>query len=345
MQDTREANTSGPSDRTARDWAMVAAQYRDPNLARSLMELLITGIGFGLLWALAIWSLSVGYWLTLLICIPAAGFLVRLFIIQHDCGHGAFFESKAMNDWTGRSLGVLTATPYHIWRKAHARHHAGSGNLDKRGMGAIHTLTVEEFRAKSWWGQFGYRLFRNPVTLFVIGPAFVFLLQNRLPVEFFTGGWAYWVSAMGTNLMMALVAGGLIYTIGAAPFFMVFLPVIIIAATIGVWLFYMQHQFEHTEWDTGDDWQVHHAALNGSSYYKLPRWLEWLTGNIGIHHIHPLNSRIPFYRLPEIMSDHKELADINPLTVRESLACANLHLWDEKTRRLVSFSQARRASF
>ncbi|MCL4153011.1 UNVERIFIED_CONTAM: hypothetical protein GTU68_056856 [Idotea baltica] len=320
---------------------MIAAKYRSPNTNRSIAELAISLLGFAALWAVAVWALSISIWLTLLICIPAAGFLVRLFIIQHDCGHGSYFESRKLNDWAGRSLGVLTATPYLVWRKAHAQHHAGSGNLDKRGRGAIHTLTVDEFRAKSWLGQLGYRLFRNPITLFIIGPAFVFLLQNRVPVEFFAGGWVYWLSAMGTNVVMAMVAGGLIYAIGLGPFLTVFLTTTVLAATIGVWLFYMQHQFEHTEWDRTDGWQIHHAALNGSSYYKLPRWLEWLTGNIGIHHVHHLNSRIPFYRLPEILRDHAELADINPLTVRESIHCANLHLWDAKTRRLVSFAQAK----
>nr|WP_306249877.1 fatty acid desaturase [Parvularcula sp. IMCC14364] len=328
----------------ASDWMPVLARYREPGLGRSLFELAVTFIPFVLLWAMAVWSLQVGYWLTLLVALPTAGFLVRLFIIQHDCGHGAYFRQKWLNGWVGRCIGVLTATPYFVWHRAHAQHHAAAGNLDNRGIGAVHTLTVEEYQAKSWSGRLSYRVFRSPLVLFGIGPAYVFLLQNRLPLEFLNGGWRYWVSAMGTNLMMLLVASGVIWLIGWQAFLAVFLPVMLFAASIGVWLFYVQHQFEDTHWSRHEDWQIHHAALHGSSHYDLPQPLQWITGNIGIHHVHHLNARIPFYRLPKVLKDHPALASIKRLTLWQSLKSINLHLWCETRQRLVSFREAKLAA-
>jgi omega-6 fatty acid desaturase (delta-12 desaturase) len=331
---------TSPSQRTAREWLDVLATYRKPDRARSILELLVTGIPFVVLWVLAWLALSVSYWLTLALTVPAAFFLVRLFLIQHDCGHGSFFVTKATNDWVGRVLGVLTLTPYDYWRRTHALHHAGSGNLELRGIGDIETLTVSEFKAAPRWRRLFYRIYRSPVVLFGIGPAIQFIVKHRLPLGLLRGGAIYWVSAMGTNLAIAAGVVAMIWLVGAGPFFLVHLPIVLLASSIGVWLFYVQHQFEETFWATNEGWQVHDAALMGSSYYDLPKPLPWLTANIGVHHVHHLYSRIPFYRLQEVLRDHPELANVQRMTLWQSLACARLRLWDDKRRRLVSFREA-----
>lgn len=327
---------------TARDWTRILAEYREPHQWRSLFELTVTLIPFVLLWAIALWTYTISYWLTLAFLLPAAAFLVRLFLIQHDCGHGAFFKARALNDWVGRAIGVLTMTPYDVWRRAHSIHHASSGNLDKRGTGDIHTLTVREYRARSLGGRIAYRLYRHPITLFGIGPIYVFLLQNRLPIGFMKDGWKYWVSAMGTNAAMALVAAVMIYFVGLVPFLLIYLPITITASAIGVWLFYVQHQFRDTSWDGDEDWELHDAALYGSSHYDLPAVLRWMTANIGVHHVHHLYSRIPFYRLTQVLRDHPALRDVRRLTLRQSFACIKLQLWDENRRKLASFVEARK---
>ncbi|MGA0924604.1 MAG: fatty acid desaturase, partial [Lutimaribacter sp.] len=245
-------------------------------------------------------------------------------------------------NWIGRSLGVLTLTPYAVWQRTHAIHHASHGNLDARGIGDVTTLTVAEYQARGRFGRWLYRLYRNPVVLFVLGPAYLFLLQNRLPIGLMRAGWGYWVSAMGTNAMIALVLAALLWAGGWEAVLLIYLPCAISAATIGVWLFYVQHQFEQTHWSKGEDWQLHHAALEGSSHYVLPQPLRWLTGNIGIHHVHHLYSRIPFYRLPEVLRHHATLAEAQRLTIAESFATVRLHLWDEARGKLVSFSDLSR---
>ncbi|MBN4016385.1 fatty acid desaturase, partial [Rhodospirillaceae bacterium AH-315-P19] len=284
------------------------ARYREPSHARSVVELTLTKVAFVALWAAAWWALSISYWLTLAIAVPAAAFLARLFLIQHDCGHGAFFRRRAINDWVGRILGTLTMTPYNVWRRSHAVHHATSGNLDKRGEGDIDTLTVKEYQALSPLRRLAYRAYRHPIVLFGIGPAYQFLLRNRLPFSLRSGDWRFWISAMGTNATIVLVAGCLIYFLGAGPFFLVQLPILLLAASIGVWLFYVQHQFEDTYWARDGEWQAQDAAIHGSSHYDLPGVFRWLTANIGVHHIHHLSSRIPYYRLPQVLRDFPELA-------------------------------------
>ncbi len=328
-------------DMPARNWMRVLAAYRQPILSRSLFELAITLGPFVLLWTLAWWSISISYFLTGALCVLAGAFLVRLFMIQHDCGHGAFFNQRAVNDWVGRALGVLTLTPYDVWRRSHSIHHSGAGNLDKRGFGDIHTLTVNEYNSANWLGKLHYRLYRHPVTLFLIGPIYIFGLQNRLPIGAMRAGSKYWVSTMGTNLVGMALATVLIYLMGLMPFLMIFLSTSFVASAIGVWLFYVQHQFDETHWDQPEDWDLHDAALYGSSHYDLPAPLRWMTGNIGVHHVHHLYSRIPFYRLTEVIRDYPVLGEVRRLTLLQSFACARLHLWDEETRRLVSYRQAR----
>jgi omega-6 fatty acid desaturase (delta-12 desaturase) len=327
--------------RSAREWLTTLARYREPSTPRSLFELAATLTPFLTLWALAWMALSVSPWLALAIAVLNGAFLVRIFIIQHDCGHGSFLQNRKAQDWLGRALGVLTLTPYAVWRRTHSIHHAHAGNLDQRGIGDVLTLTIEEYRARSPLGQLMYRLYRHPLVLFVLGPAYLFILHNRLPHGLMRAGWRYWTSAMGTNAMIAIALGLIVWIGGLLPVLLIFLPTSVIAATIGVWLFYVQHQFEETHWARGADWQLHDAALEGSSHYVLPQPLRWLTGNIGIHHVHHLYSRIPFYRLPEVLRAHRSLAEAQQLTIRESLMAARLHLWDEAQGRLLSFAEAR----
>ncbi|MFZ0100540.1 MAG: fatty acid desaturase [Gemmobacter sp.] len=329
------------SFRSAREWLSVLARYREPSTRRSLLELAATLVPFVALWALAWMALQVSPWLALALAMLNGAFLVRIFIIQHDCGHGAFLANRKAQDWVGRVLGVLTLTPYAVWRRTHSIHHAHHGNLDQRGIGDVTTLTLEEYRARSPFGRFMYRLYRHPVVLFVLGPSYLFILQNRLPLGLMNAGWRYWTSAMGTNAMIGIALGLIVWFGGLMPVLLIFLPTSVIAATIGVWLFYVQHQFEETHWSRGDDWQLHDAALEGSSHYVLPQPLRWLSGNIGIHHVHHLYSRIPFYRLPEVIRDHRELAEAQRLTIRESLQTVRLHLWDEAQGKLMSFAEAR----
>jgi acyl-lipid omega-6 desaturase (Delta-12 desaturase) len=326
---------------TARDWAAILGRYREPSPRRSVFELAVTAGAFALTWIVMWATLGFGYWLTLLMALPAAGFLVRLFMIQHDCGHGTLFRNRHTNDWIGRVIGPLTLTPYDTWRRCHNIHHASSGNLQLRGIGDIETLTVDEYLALSPWRRLCYRLYRHPLVMFGLGPAYLFLLQHRIPVGLMRKGWRPWASTMATNAAIAVLAGAVIWLIGPVPFLLVHLPITLLAASIGVWLFYVQHQFEETTWAKAPAWNVHEAALHGSSHYDLPSVLRWFTANIGIHHVHHLCSRIPYYRLPQVLRDHPELAQVGRITLLESLRCVRFALWDEKRRRLISFGDVR----
>jgi acyl-lipid omega-6 desaturase (Delta-12 desaturase) len=320
------------------------AAYAKPITSRSLFELAVTAVPFFALLVLMWVLVGAGHFLALLLVLPAAAMLVRLFMIQHDCGHGSFFPRRAANDWVGRAIGVLTMTPYDYWKRTHAIHHARTGNLDGRGIGDVATLTLAEYRALPLLKRLGYRAYRHPLVLFVVGPAFVFLLQHRVPKGFMREGWGPWASAMTTNAGIALLAAGVIWAFGLAAFLLVTLPVIALAAMIGVWLFYVQHQFEHAHWDRDDQWSFHEAALHGSSHYDLPAVLRWLTANIGIHHVHHLSSRIPSYRLSEVLRDRPELREVGRMTLWQSFKTVPLALWDEQRRRLISFREARAAA-
>jgi omega-6 fatty acid desaturase (delta-12 desaturase) len=336
-------SASGPYDASRIDeksWLKVLARYRQPHSGRSVFELAVTAIPFALLWGLAMVSVWYEIWWGLILTLPAAGFLLRLFMIQHDCGHGSFFGRRWLDDWTGRTIGVLTLTPYDYWRRAHAEHHASAGNLDERGIGDITTLTIEEYRALSRWSRLGYRLYRHPLVMFGVGPAWLFLIKQRLPFGMFRSGYVPWVSTMATNVAVALLVGAIIWVTGLLPFLTVHLPITLMAAAAGVWLFYVQHQFEDTHWSKKPEWQFQTAALHGASHYDLPFPLRWITGNIGVHHVHHLSSRVPFYRLPEVLRDHPELGDIGRITLWQSLHCVRLTLWDERSGRLVSFREA-----
>lgn len=343
MFDTPRPTEPQPEIRDATDWVRILAHYRTSSPLRSSFELAITLGPFLLLWVLAWWSLSVSHWLTFGIALINAAFLLRLFVIQHDCGHGAFFDNRTLSDWLGRVIGVVTLTPYDVWRRSHSIHHSASGDLGRRGIGDVYTLTVDEYREMKPLNRLLYRLYRNPVILFGLGPSYLFLAENRLPLGFIDSA-RYWFSAMCTNAAIFAALALIFYFGGLMPILLIFLPTTILAATAGVWLFYVQHQFEHTHWETSDDWHLQNAALHGSSYYVLPGILRWITGNIGVHHVHHLYSRIPFYRLPEVLRDYPALTQHNRMTIRQSLASAHLHLWDEEAKRLLTFSQARARS-
>ena len=324
-------------------WPKILLRYRDPTLWRSIAEIALTLAPLAVLWVAMILVARISLWLVLPLAIPAGCFVARIFMIQHDCSHGAFFRARLANAWVGRVAGVLTMTPYDYWRRTHAIHHATTGNLDQRGIGDVDTLTVQEYLARSWWGRLGYRLYRHPAVLFGVGPAYLFILQHRLPIGYLRSReWGPWVSTMATNLGIAALAGGMIWLIGLRDFLMIQISVMLIAAAIGVWLFYVQHQFEQTRWENTENWDHPDAALFGSSHYALPRPLGWLTANIGIHHVHHLCSRIPFYRLPEVLRNHPELAAVGKLTLWKSFACVRLTLWDEAKRKLISFETLRR---
>jgi len=319
-------------------WGALLAPYRKPDPRRSVWQLASAATMYVGTWVLMYFSLRVSYWLTLALALPAAFFLVRLFIIQHDCGHGAFFRSSWAADITGSILGVLTLTPYHYWKKTHAIHHATSGNLEHRGFGDINTLTVDEYLALSWLGKVRYRVYRHPFILFGVGPAAHFLIVHRLPTIVPREWRRERRSILWTDVGLAalVVTAGLVF--GFREVLLVHLPLLLLSCSIGVWLFYVQHQFEPTYWEHDETWKYESAALEGSSYYRLPRLLHWLTGNIGFHHIHHLNARIPNYRLPEVFRKHPELQRVTQLTLWESLKCMRLTLWDEQARRLVPFS-------
>jgi omega-6 fatty acid desaturase (delta-12 desaturase) len=326
-----------------KSWRHVLAVYQRPDLWTAIRELVLSFAPLIAIWAAA-WTAAVydQWWLALLLAVPAAFFLVRLFMVQHDCGHHAFFKNAAVNDWVGRAVGVLTLTPYDCWRREHAVHHATSGDLDRRGTGAVETMTVAEYRAASKLKRFGYRLYRNPFVLFAFGPSFVFFLQQRLPVGLMKQGWRPWISAMGTNLALGAVLALVVWLGGWKPVLLVHLPSLALAASIGVWLFYVQHQFEQTYWARRGKWELTEAALHGSSHYDLPAPLRWLTGNIGVHHVHHVSSRIPFYRLRSVLKDHPELKDVGRLSLIDSFRCVGLSLWDEANERLISFGQFHR---
>ena len=285
-------------------------------------------------------SINISLLLTLLLSVPAACLLLRIFIIQHDCGHGSMFTSATFNNRLGRCLGVLTLTPYEYWRVSHAAHHASSGNLDKRGIGDVDTLTVAEYGALSLIGKLRYRIYRHPLIMFGLGPAYLFVFRHRLPVGQMNKGIKPWLSVAGNNLGILVVFSVVIYFVGLKDFLIVHVPIVLICASIGVWLFYIQHQYEDAHWEKEPDWSREYAALHGSSYYDLPAPIMWLTGYIGIHHVHHLSSRIPFYNLSRVLREFPELKDIQRLTFLQSLKSVRLTLWDENAKRLISFKDA-----
>ena len=316
--------------------------YWGADTRRSVIQLLASAIPFFVLWYAMLRSLEIGYWLTLLLTIPTAGFLMRLFMIQHDCGHGSFFNSRAARDGVGFCIGVMTLVPYDYWRRTHAYHHANSGNLDFRGFGDIITLTVAEYEALGRVGRIKYRLYRHPFILFLIGPAFHFLIKHRYPWDIPRDWTQAWRSVWRTNAAIAGILVLMALTIGFKRFVLVQAPLTLVTCSLGVWLFYVQHQYEDTYWFRKEKWDFFDAALQGSSYLVLPRPLQWITANIGIHHVHHLSSRIPNYRLQEVMDANPELQTVTRVTMRDSLRLIRLSLWDEESDQLIGFRDLRR---
>ncbi len=328
-----------PVEDAKRTWRQAVAAYQNPDLRRSVWQIANSLVPFLALWYLAYRLLALSYWLTLATDVLAAGFLVRVFIIFHDCGHGSFFSSRAANDTIGFITGILTLTPYYEWRHEHALHHATAGDLDRRGRGDVWTMTVSEYRAASFWQRVGYRLYRNPVVMFGVGPLYVFLLKQRLPRT--AGGARERLSVHLTNLALTAILAALALTIGLKAVVLVHLPILVIAGAAGVWLFYVQHQFEDVYWQRGDERDYVEVALKGSSLFALPRVLQWFSGNIGFHHIHHLSPRIPNYRLEKCYREQPMFQNVDRITLLGSLRTLRLRLYDERTQRLVGFGALR----
>jgi omega-6 fatty acid desaturase (delta-12 desaturase) len=290
-------------------------------------------ITIGLMFA----SLSLHYGVTLALSLVAGAAYLRLFMIGHDCSHGSYLPKKWQNSLLGNLIGVLTNTPLHYWGTQHAMHHRSTGNLDKRGDGDVITRTVEEYQASGWLSRLSYRVYRNPWVLFFFSAPLHFVVLQRVPLGEQAKTWSGWRSVMGTNLGICIYYGSLIVLFGLTPFLLVFVPVVMLSSLGAVWLFYVQHQFEDAYWARNGEWNYHDATLQGSSFYDLPRWLHWVSGNIGYHHIHHLNPKVPNYHLPDCYAQQPALQGARKLGLMESLSTAWLALWDEKAGRLVSF--------
>ena len=344
-EETPDAETPDqgiPEERISQKWRAILGPYGGADLRRSLTQILTSVVPLFIFWYAAYRALSVGYWLTLILAVPTAGFVMRLFLIQHDCGHGSFFKSQKVADFVGFWLGVATLTPYRYWRKTHAYHHAHSGDLGFRGLGDVDTITVSEYHEKTFLGRLRYRLYRHPFVLLGLGGFFVFALKHRFPWDIPRRWKREWASVWKTNAALAaiLVLAGL--TIGLKAAMLVHLPVLIVTGTVGVWLFYVQHQFEDTYWKEHTDWSYFEAGLEGSSYLVLPKPLQWVTASIGIHHIHHLSARIPNYRLQQCLDENPQLQHVTRIGIWDGIKTLRLALWDEDSRRLISFREARR---
>ena len=328
------------SNQNTRAWKAIVLEYQKPSLWRAVWQLVNTLGPYALLWYLMYLSFTWSWWLTFGLAVLAGMFLVRIFIIFHDCGHGSFFKSHLANDIVGFVTGVLTFTPYYHWRWEHSIHHASAGALDRRGTGDIWTLTVEEYLKASRWKRFAYRLARNPLVLFGIAPVFLFLIQQRFssPKANSRERW----SVRWMNAAIFAMAAGLSWAFGIVPYILVQLAVIMVGGGLGIWMFYVQHQFEDVYWEREENWDFTAAALQGSSFYKLPKVLQWFSGNIGFHHIHHLSPRIPNYNLERCHRADPIFQQVKPLTVFTSLKSLTFRLWDEQRGRLVSFRQMRK---
>lgn len=321
-------------------WINVVRNYNTPDTKKSIWQIVNSVGPYALLWYFMYLSLQISYLLTLGLALLAAGFLIRVFIIFHDCGHGSFFKSKQTNKIVGTLLGSLSFTPYDRWHHDHAIHHATVGNLDKRGHGDVKTLTVAEYEELSPAGKFEYRLYRHPVILFGIAPVILFVIWFRFTKR--SMGPEIRKSVYITNLIILATVTGLILLVGWKAYLLIQLPIIILASSAGVWLFYVQHQFEDVIWTRTTDWDYQKMAMEGSSYMKFPKLLQWFSGNIGFHHVHHLGPKIPNYNLEKCHRENPIFQSIKPVTFVPSLRTMNLKLWDEKIQKLISFGQYRR---
>ena len=320
-------------------WRHVVEKYREPSAPRALWQVANTFIPYVALWAAMYACLSVSWWLVWPLALLAGLFLVRIFIIFHDCGHGSFFPSQRANVFLGYVAGILTFTPFYQWRYEHAIHHSSAGHLDKRGVGDIWTMTVQEYLESSRWRRFAYVLARNPIVLFFIAPVYMFVVHQRFPMLSASPRERH--SVWWTNLALLVMAIALANVYGLAAYLLIQLIVLGVAGAAGVWMFYVQHQFEDVYWERGENWDYAAAALRGSSFYKLPRVLQWFSGNIGFHHIHHLSARIPNYNLQRCHEADPLFHTVKPLTLWSSFKTLRLRLWDESTRKLVGYRHLR----
>lgn len=318
-------------------WRDRLTSYARPSAICASVQLANTALPFLACMAILLYGLDHAYWLVWLSAVPAALFAVRLFVIQHDCGHFSFLRSRRANEVVGVAISLLTLVPYVSWRRAHAVHHATTGNLDRRGTGDITTLTVEEYLAQPAWRKLLYRLYRNPLVMLGAGPFYLVLIHNRLPAPNARGDWRSWVSALSTDIAASGIIVGASSIIAPPVILLAWGVVLLLATAVGLWLFRIQHQFEYTYWERAQNWDFRAAAIEGSSFYDLPPVLRWFTGDIGLHHIHHLASRIPNYRLRACWEQNRELQRTKRLTLWESIKSMRLSLWDEEQRKLVSF--------
>ncbi len=328
----------GPPAQGAAEWRGIIAPYQAPDHRRALWQITNSFVPYLVLWYLMYRSLEISYLLTLGLAVVAAGFLLRIFILMHDCGHRSFLRSRRGSDILGFVAGILTFTPYFYWRYTHAIHHATVGNLDRRGVGDIWTMTVREYNRSSFWGRVCFRLYRNPFVLFVLGPVYMFLIHNRYADPRAGGRWQRKVQA--ANLAIAAMVVGLSAVLGLEAYLRLQIPVICISSAIGVWLFYVQHQFEGVRWARQADCDHFRTAMNGSSFYALPKVLQWFSGNIGFHHIHHLSSHIPNYFLDKCHAENPALQQVTTLGLGSSLKTMRYRLWDEERQQLVGVGVA-----
>ena len=311
------------------------AKYQTPDTWISIWQIANTFIPYVGLWVLIFYSLTVSYWLTAFLVVLAAGFLVRLFIIFHDCGHGSFFKSKKANTIVGAFFGILAFTPYHKWHRMHMQHHATVGNLDKRGVGDVWTMTAEEYLKSNKWKRFKYRVYRHPVTMFGVGALYVFAIQNRTTKKEFSRKEN--LNVYFTNTALILIFAIMSWVIGFWAFLIIQFAILYLAAIAGLWLFYLQHQYEDVTWVRNDNWNYREIAIEGSSFVKFPKLLQWFSGNIGFHHIHHINARIPNYKLEKCYHENPIFKVEKPVTFMKSLKTLKLRLWDEKNQKLIGF--------
>ena len=321
------------------DWRTIVKQYQKPSAMRSWWQVATTLLPYLLLWYLMYLSLSVGYWLTLLLAIPAALFVVRIFTLQHDCGHGSFFKSQKINDRLGMVFSLFTFVPYYYWRRTHAIHHSATGDLEHRGIGDFYTMTVNEYLAKSKWGRLKYRLYRNPIFMFILAPTLVFIIGYRFDFLKRKNWERERRGLLWTNIALLGLVIVMSVAIGFKAYLLIQLPITFIATSIGSWFFFVQHNFEDAYWDQKPSWDYTIAALHGSSYYKLPKMLQWFTGSIGFHHIHHLSPKIPNYMLEQCHNDNEMFQTPPTLTILSSFKTMNLSLWDEERQKLINFQQ------
>jgi omega-6 fatty acid desaturase (delta-12 desaturase) len=330
------SSSRGATAPSRSEWRSVVAAYENPDAWRAVAQLLTTVLPLFALYYVMYLSLQLSYWVTLLLAIPTAGLLVRTFVLMHDCSHGSFFASRRLNETVGFLTGVLTLTPFARWRHDHAMHHASSGDLDRRGHGDVPTLTVDEYLARTPFARLRYRLFRHPFVMIMLGPILV-VMSQRFPRKKTRPRSAESRSVVSTNLAALGVVVALGLWVGFLPVAAVFLPVMYLAALAGVWLFYVQHQFENTYWRAHGEWDFARAAIEGSSFFKLPQPLRWLTASIGLHHVHHLGPRIPNYRLQRAHDENPIFHEVTVLTFAQSIRTLRLSLWDAEREMLVGF--------